>query len=928
MELTSGTLLERGKYRIISVLGCGGFGITYLAEQVLARRKVCIKEFFPKDYYRRNEGLDSISLFSTSNAEVMDKFKVKFIKEAQTIAALDHPNIIHIFDVFEENQTAYYVMEYVDGGQLSDVVKRHGALDEATAVAYIRQVAEALNYIHERKIMHLDVKPGNIMLSSIDGRAVLIDFGLSKHYDDKSGEATSTTPVGVSHGFAPMEQYTTGGVKAFSPATDIYSLGATLYYLVTGSIPPEAAVVGDEGLPALPNHLSQALCAAIERSMAEKRKSRPQSIAEFLALLKDTAVMPTPTLEGAVALPNKPDVSESTTIESPIPVCESTKDAEATAVSVDPIVEAKPTKIETKQPSQSASQTKPKSSSKLWLILIIIIVVAVAIFIYLNGGSSKNSNKTQTPDKNNTPYSPDSKPNFEQIGDYDELISGSCDVIVVEEATTSSIEIAEYEEAIDKARTELQWSTVDKAESKPARQMDTRVDEDDFFDLNATKSTAKNESTTKVETPYIESISGTINGHDYVDLGLSVKWATCNVGATIPEDYGNYYQWGATTPYGDYAQVQFNISCNKQYDAATANWGELWSMPTTADFNELIDNCTWTFSKHNGVKGYMGKSKKNGNCIFFPAAGWESLHRYGVGSSTCYWSGNTPHNDRRAFYMHSLGAFLMDFGAPDDFLRNEFERSRGLPVRPVTPGEPMPEKQDYSVNPAFGVSFKMIWVEGGAFEMCDIGASNKHSKYQVTLDGYWIAETEVTQALWTAVMGKGNRWSTYYDNEDNYPAYYVSYEEAIDFCNTLNEITRNRYNFTLPTEAQWEYAARGGVKSEGYQYSGSNTADDVAWYSKNSDSKMHRVKSDDKSPNELGLYDMSGNVWEWCLDWYKKYPNGSETNPSGPDSGTDRVLRGGSWRGGASNCQVTNRSCEDPDSKTDNIGFRLVALPR
>ena len=287
MQLQSGTLLQGGRYRIISTLGNGGFGITYLAEQCMTERKVCIKEFFPKGYYTRQGDSNAVRISSPEFDDNMVRFKAKFIKEAKTIARLDHPNIVHIFDAFEENNTAYYVMEYIEGESLSSITKRLGALAEAEAVKYISQVADALRYIHEQGIMHLDVKPGNIMVRQQDARSILIDFGLSKHYDERNGEATSTTPVGVSHGYAPMEQYRTGGVKSFSPETDIYSLGATLYYLVTGITPPEAAEIADDGLPTLPSHLSSGVRNTIERSMESQRKSRPHSIGEFLALLDD-----------------------------------------------------------------------------------------------------------------------------------------------------------------------------------------------------------------------------------------------------------------------------------------------------------------------------------------------------------------------------------------------------------------------------------------------------------------------------------------------------------------------------------------------------------------------------------------------------------------------------------------------------------------
>ena len=295
-DLRSGVELQGGRYRIISTLGRGGFGITYLAEQVNVRRKVCIKEFFPKAYYRRDGDSGAITLSSDGFAELMSKFKDKFIKEAYTIAELDHPNIIRIHDVFEENSTAYYVMEYIDGESLQSKVNSSGAMAESAAHEYIKQVAAALDHVHSQQIMHLDVKPGNVMVRAKDNRAILIDFGLAKHYDAESGDATSTTIVGVSHGYAPMEQYKEGGISSFSPSTDIYSLGATLYFLVVGKTPPSADVVGEDGIGALPSGLSRGTRSAIERAMQHRRKDRPQSIADFLVLLggKGKPVAPVP----------------------------------------------------------------------------------------------------------------------------------------------------------------------------------------------------------------------------------------------------------------------------------------------------------------------------------------------------------------------------------------------------------------------------------------------------------------------------------------------------------------------------------------------------------------------------------------------------------------------------------------------------------
>ena len=283
--LHNNSTLQGGKFKIIQTLGQGGFGITYLAEQVMLGRKVAIKEFFYKECCDRDEATSHVTLGTQSNQETVQRFMNKFLKEARTISQLDHPNIIKIYDIFEENNTAYYVMEYIEGENLSEMVKRQGALPEATAVDYIKKVADALAYIHARSINHLDVKPGNIMLRKHDQQIVLIDFGLSKQYDDV-GSQTSSTPVGISQGFAPIEQYRAGGVAQFSPQTDIYSLGATLYWLVIGKTPPPADEILDDGLPSMPSYVSESVKKAIESAMQVKKKDRPQSVDEFIMCLQ------------------------------------------------------------------------------------------------------------------------------------------------------------------------------------------------------------------------------------------------------------------------------------------------------------------------------------------------------------------------------------------------------------------------------------------------------------------------------------------------------------------------------------------------------------------------------------------------------------------------------------------------------------------
>ncbi|MBP5569895.1 MAG: SUMF1/EgtB/PvdO family nonheme iron enzyme [Prevotella sp.] len=244
-------------------------------------------------------------------------------------------------------------------------------------------------------------------------------------------------------------------------------------------------------------------------------------------------------------------------------------------------------------------------------------------------------------------------------------------------------------------------------------------------------------------------------------------------------------------------------------------------------------------------------------------------------------------------------------------------------IATATAGASLPkENKTFTVN---GVSFEMVLVEGGTFQMGNnFGLSDESPEHAVTLDSYYIGQTEVTQALWYAVMG--NNPSKFKGGK--FPVESVKWKECLEFISRLNQVTGK--TFRLPTEAEWEYAARGGNKSKGYQYSGSNNIDAVAWYGGNSGSKTHEVAT--KQPNELGIYDMSGNVWEWCQDRYKSkyYSSSPSNNPPGSSSGSFRVIRGGSWGGqlaeeGNGDCsRVSRRAVDYPFARQMNLGFRLA----
>lgn len=628
--LEKGTVLRGNdnRYTIIRALGQGSFGITYLAHTQVEGSlgtvdvEVAVKEFFMKDINSR----DGSSVTGSSSKDgLFDKYRQKFRREAQNLAKMKHPGIVRVIEAFDTNNTSYIAMQYLGGGSLDDFIARRGKLPEDEALRYARGIGEALEYMHSHKMLHLDLKPSNVMLNR-QGDPVIIDFGLSKQYDESGNPESSTTVGGGTPGYAPIEQASYREGKGFPVTIDIYALGATLFKMLCGHRPPEVSDLFEEGFPYGDlEGVSEGTVAIVAKAMSLHKGDRYQTVGEFLAAL------------------GGPKADESTSI-----VNEET-DIEVAQVVSTPTPTPKPAVPRPSSLSERGAQraedekAKPvKNKSRLWLFLLLAAVAAIVVLIVLLPNGSDGDIK----------------------------------------------------------------DTTNKINVEPVK--------------------------------------------------------------TIP-----------------------------------------------------------------------------------------------------------------------VGNVLLE----------------------------------------------MIYVEGGTFTMGCTGEQgdecdgDEKPTHQVTLDGYFIGETEVTQALWREVMGsepteKGG-WTTEYGRGDNFPAYRVSYEDVQEFIKCLNK--RTGRTFRLPTEAEWEYAARGGSRSRGYKYSGSDTPGNVAWYYDNSGHKTHPVKG--KQANELGLYDMSGNVWEWCQDWYGNYGSDSLRNPQGPSSGSDCVYRGGGGGNDARYCRVSNRSNDSPSIRASGLGFRLVLEP-
>lgn len=296
MNLPNGYLLQKGKYKLKQVIGQGGFGITYkgiwhteVKGSLGAMRTevpVCIKEYFFKDYCVRDAYSFRVKVHSDTGKLLFDKFKEKLIKEAKILSEVHHPYIVNVLEVFEENNTAYIAMEYIAGNSLKDKLAKEGMLPEAEVLRYIHQIGEALQFVHQKNILHLDIKPSNILIDK-DNNARLIDFGVSKRYDVGEQE-TSTTMLTLSKGFASIEQYDNEGIQSFSPCPDIYSLGATMYNLLTGKIPTESILRATCPL-AKPRELNPAISEKTEQVILKAMEiipaNRYQSVEEMMNAL-------------------------------------------------------------------------------------------------------------------------------------------------------------------------------------------------------------------------------------------------------------------------------------------------------------------------------------------------------------------------------------------------------------------------------------------------------------------------------------------------------------------------------------------------------------------------------------------------------------------------------------------------------------------
>ena len=660
-------------YHIERILGQGSFGITYLAStsitvpgplgNIETEIKVAVKEFFMKDFnVRRDDG----SLVEMTDGSLAQNYLKKFRKEAENLAKLSHPNIVNVLEVFEANNTCYYAMQFLSGGSLDDYVKSRGGLPESEAVACIRQIGEAVQYMHDHRMLHLDLKPGNVMRSEDGRKMVLIDFGLSKQYD-KDGNPESSTTIGLgTPGYAPIEQNGVRGEKDFAPQLDIYALGATFFKLLTGVTPPSSSEVNDKGLPMemlKKKGVSSTSIEAIKSSMEPHASKRLGTVEDFMRMIaaENTAVLNK----------NKNEVVETQrkkTKKFLLPMLG--------IVAIGALLSG----VFIFRPFDRTGISLGAKNLDLFVDDSVNLAAKMNIHNLDSAMFTWNTTDNQIVKVDTAGKIVGLRPGNAVVTVMAGRYSDQCVISVSKKLR--SVRISKHDEyhfVGDTLRLAINYNPKD-ATLKPApvwqsdnESVATIYPDGTLVALSEGVAVISAKCGSLIDKCLIR-VSELNNGHAYRDLGLSVKWATMNVGASSPEQYGGYYQWagildvkstgiyvywdncpyhhGSSSSYGwekynsnsSYGQIDNKSVLDLCDDAAHANWGGSWRMPTRDEFQELLDSCTWTWTTLNGKNGYEVRSKVNGNFIFLPAAG----HRDGtstlnVNSFGYYWSRSLEH---------------------------------------------------------------------------------------------------------------------------------------------------------------------------------------------------------------------------------------------------------------------------------------------
>lgn len=666
--LKEGSTLKRGKYKIIRILGQGSFGITYLAATRVSldgqlgkmdvNVNVTIKEFFMSDL--NNRAADGTSVERTSSTLVKNYLN-KFRREAENLSKLHHSNIVKVLEVFDENNTSYYVMEFIDGETLDEYIKSKGHLSESESLRITQDLCPALSYMHEHKMLHLDLKPKNIMRDS-EGHIYLIDFGLAKQYND-NGEPESSTNLGLgTPGYAPIEQAHYKQDGTFPVTLDVYAVGASLYKMLTGKTPPESSAILNEGFPM--SSLQKAGISAntisiVEKAMAPIKKDRYQTIAALLVDVSTLSSFVNERTEEGTIIDQEVDNKTKVTIypDTDKIYFRFTGSSYPGSISYETNITEDTIALKIYSYSGLLYEGEfPFNNSRLSELINVILSLGIQQKDIMDDAEGGERLTLKLYKDGNEYYS-----GYIYGNEYQQF-EGTTDAnfyILKREIEKCFPDI---QSLLSKERTEKSEDGEDKKSVlKKYRWLlyiiillvvliqVSRI----LIGNGSSKARAVKELTgdfsSKIET---------VNSKE-IDLGLpsGTIWAGWNVGANAADDYGALYTWGALSPhnkessndyYNSLSTLYVDSVCysrngmisGSEYDVAHKIWGNNWCIPTKEQVDELVNQCEWKWGSYKGCNGMIGKGP-NGNLIFFPATGYRNENgTWSKNEDGDYWCGD------------------------------------------------------------------------------------------------------------------------------------------------------------------------------------------------------------------------------------------------------------------------------------------------
>jgi eukaryotic-like serine/threonine-protein kinase len=865
-----------GKYEILEEIGRGGFAAVYKARDPSLDRIVALKVLHP--YWSEDPS-----------------FATRFRGEARAAAKLRHPNIVTVYETGEADGQLYIAMEYLPGRTLRALLGEEGALLLEQALPILEQISDALDYAHEHGVIHRDVKPANIMVEEAERgvRVTLMDFGLVKAMESSAAFTLQGTLLGSPEYMAP-EQADPDRAAEIGPATDRYALGIMAYQMLTGRVPfagntPSTLVAHLQKTPPDPHSIRESLPADVGqvllRMLSKSPGNRYPSASTFVAALRNAS-------------------AESQMRRRPQPK---------------PLRVVKP-------------ESKPRKPVPVWVWIVagaLILAVAcgglIASFIYTFGSSKATATLApvlSTPAAMATPTAiatqrpPTATPAPTRTPAPGETQTRSVDGMVMvyvpggafQMGSADSDKLANFDEKPQHPVT-LNAFWIDKTEV-------TNAQYKKCVQAGACKAS--------------EYTSSDLNGDNLPVSGVS--WY----------DAKAYCQWtGAALP----TEAQWEKAA-RGTDGRLYPWG---NQPATCEYAVMVENGQEGCGK---IPAWPVGSKPKGASLYgaFDMAGnvsewvedWYADNSYAAEAQTNPsgpMTGTTKVLRGGSWYCSEAAcvrAAKRDADKPDD--RNSGKGFRCVaaesgPATPTAAREPAPSAT--RIRPADWMV--MVYVPGDPFVPFVMGSadndptaqSDEKPQHDVYLNAFWIDRTEVTNAQYKYCAQAGAcKASTYADksnlNGDNQPVTGVNWNDAAAYCRWVGA--------TLPTEAQWEKAAKG----DGYRVYpwGNQTAtcdfavmkDDKGNGCGKGDAPWS-VGSKPKGASPYGALDMAGNVSEWVADWYGAYPAEYQVNPTGPTTGTRKVLRGGSWVNTWPNVRAAARENDTPENHADNIGFRCVMTP-